>query len=249
MGVIGGGYMIQYEQPTGRILNARPAALSLSGTSESVSFVGTSWEAGPLITLEAGQTSSEITGTFSVQVADIQGLSLVLNKGYDRMITINDFPDPFLRSAASNAITVDGLTEDQTVLASCVSKGKERTLLQIPAASTLDTGQFQVTANTITFFAGDFADGDQIVGTAFKPASSPGIGGPSAAEPYKEVSFYGELLALPKNIRYWLPKTALTSEFDWNMLGDAGGNIDVNFIATTPTDKGFNTPYVLLFRP
>lgn len=143
--------------------------------------------------------------------------------------------------AAPHTVTVSGLTEDQEVYLTFTSTATggggdvqgERVAAATGAAA---TGEFDVTANTLTF---DSVDEGKTYVAAYLESTTPTkvIGGTSAANPVGTLSFFGVLKpsasAAAKNI--YIPALSFSEGVEFSSDAD---NLELTMTMATPSGWG-----------
>lgn len=231
---------------TRELLWTQPAVLSIAGAGEDVIAQGVPFSPAALQNLASATISTEYTGTIAFQKIGLAELSMVLNT---RFYTPNlSTPTAFQATINSDAATVTGLAEDQIVIASITTEGSQQTLSQIAAAGAPTAGQFEVTANTLTFSTGEFSDGTQVTGVYYATVNTGNIiGGNSTSASYGNMSFVGTIISTEytNNVRIWIKQFSINTDFDLGIIGSAGDDVEVPITLTTPSD--WNRPFAFLF--
>ncbi|MEO1523664.1 MAG: hypothetical protein AAFU78_23195, partial [Cyanobacteria bacterium J06633_2] len=226
-----------------KVLWVQPSTIAIAGEGETVTAQGVPWTPGSLLDIASANLSTTYTGTIAFQKLGITEMSILLNTQFEAASS-EPIPIPFQTTISSDAATVTGLTEDQNVMVSVTTEGKQQFLTQIAAAGVPAAGEYEVTANTITFNASEFADGTQITGVYLSTVSTGTvIGGQTTSSSYGNIAFYGKLLntEFTGNPSIYIPQFSIDTAFDLSLLGAAGDDVEVPITLTTP--PGYNRPF------
>ncbi|MEM9263947.1 MAG: hypothetical protein AAGA46_00310 [Cyanobacteria bacterium P01_F01_bin.13] len=148
-------------------------------------------------------------------------------------------------TSAANTVTVTGLTIDQPVRAAYESTYNQEQLVQVtgvPAAA----NEYQVTANTVTFFAPAAGD-DKAARITYTSSETIAkfIGGPAALNPYGARELIFSVQGLEGGDLPWIGWAQSATPTGDRSLGTANDTIDSSYKLATPSN--WNTP-ILWFQ-
>lgn len=230
----------------GKIVLVQPAGMNVAEEGEEAIAQGVPWTPGPVQDLEAAEVSSSSTGEISIQRVTRSALELITNSTREQFANLS-VPTSFQTTISSDAATISGLTTDQEVVVGITQQGQEATLTQVTGATAVSAGTFKVSEDTITFNAGDYADGTQITGVYFRDVARTVVKGRSTQGELGNLSFYGQILGKPENAEVYIPKFTITKNYTLPLIGAAGDDITSPVKLLTDTDNGFNHPYEILY--
>lgn len=208
------------------------------------------FEPGPLQIVDTKVQSETYTltvGTASFDRADFQFIFEEIEGTESNVI----LPDPVVAvvptSPGPYTITVTGLAADEDVQVTALTPiGSEQFLTQIASSGTVATGQFEVTANTVTVFS-DLAGQTILINRNRTFTTATGIGLTDvAAGKFGKMAFSGVIAGtrFPVPPRLYLPQVSSL------------GGIDINVTDTTQVNKQFRAevpagarlPYKIAFE-
>ncbi|MEL6853651.1 MAG: hypothetical protein AAFO83_00920 [Cyanobacteria bacterium J06607_13] len=230
----------------GKIRWVQPASLSVSEESEEAIAQGVPWDPGVVQDLESAETSRSASGEMNIQRATKSALEVITNSVRQRIANLS-VPGAFQQPIESDTVTVTGLTVDQLVTVGITQSGSEEDLTQVFGATSVTAGTYKVTADTITFNTGDYADGVTVTGVYFISVERTIVKGRSTAGELGNVSFYGKILGKPDNAELYIPKLTIPVNYTLPFIGAAGDDITVPMKLLTDTENGFNNPYEIIY--
>ena len=148
---------------------------------------------------------------------------------------------------AANTVTITGLTADQPVRAAYETTYNQQQLTQVtvpPAAA----NEYQVTADTVTFFAPAAGD-DKAARITYTSSEtiSKFIGGPAALSAYGAREFIFSVQGLEGGDDPWIGWSQQGTPTGNRSFGTANDTIDSSFKLATPS--GWNSPILFFQKP
>lgn len=189
-------------------------------------------------------TITVTVGTQSLDEMDFSRMIIDQDWGTIASLVVPVLKSGTIPSSPPYTITETGLTEDQDVEITTLSDtapGKV-SLTQIAAAGTPAAGQFEVTANTMTFHNG--LAGKQIVYFYKKTQTNiQSLGGTLSSSYLGEVEILGKVRTTRSSImNVWFPRCQSLTGTSLDITADAAQR---EYRATIPTSLGFNRPYLI----
>lgn len=197
-------------------------------------------------------THSEVINQLTWQ-ADLSGpafdgtiLSLFMDQkvSASASITVPTLVCGTLATAATD-VTVTGLTVDQPVRVAFESTYEQETLTQVTTAPA-SSSEYQITANTVVFFAQTEDKAYRITYTSAETVSR-FIGGPAQISEYGAIELIFSVQGLEPGSEPWVGWAPSCTRTGDSAFGTANDTIDTSYKLATPTELGWNTP-VLWFQ-
>lgn len=223
----------------------KPVSATLTGASEELIARGFGFDEAPLQDLDSAENSNSWTLTLSQESVDNLDLQQILDIREDtvslalpvvKKVAIPAAPGPY-------TVTETGLTVDQDVVATILSDTGPLYLERIASAGTVASGQFEVTANTLTFHA-DQAEESAVIMYLAAAASTLMIGGTTPAASYGEMSFYGILKGTRIRKKFYAPRIKRSAASE-KTLGVSGQVTAAEMAYKVLTPSGWPAPFAI----
>jgi hypothetical protein len=249
MAITGLGKLIFIDETLNVVYFGRLNTFQLTKETATQDINAYPFEPGPLQIVDTKVQSETYTltvGTASFDRADFQFIFEEVEGTADDVV----LPDPVVAVVPATGpytITVTGLLADEAVQVQALTPiGSEQFLTQIASSGTVATGQFEVTADTVTVFS-DLAGQTILINRNRTFATATGIGLTDvAAGKFGKMAFSGVIAGtrFPTPPRLYLPQVSSL------------GSIDINITDTTQVNKQFRAevpagsrlPYKIAFE-
>jgi hypothetical protein len=212
-----------------------------SGTKITAS--GFPLDVAPIQTLDSAIQKEEYTLKVSQESFDELDLQFVTDQVEQQVATIvlpGDMTKAVVPATAPYEVTVTGLTADQPVKVTVVSDTAPKYLSQVTGATAIATGNYKVTANTITFHA-DQAGATIALFYLEAKTTLKVIGGNAPAQSYGVCAFKGIIKGTRTTKHLYFPRIAYTRDFEFP-FGDKS-EVGMEFDILAP--GGWSQPYAI----
>lgn len=218
-----------------------PVKFSYGRKGSRIEARGYSYDVGPAQKLDSGTTSEDWTLSLTQEKIDRLTMQLVLDQKEQTVASIA-LPGSTTKSqvpaTGPYTVTVTGLLADQDVRISTLNDTNPMYLGQVKGATSVTTGTFKVTADTITFHADQAGElialyyletktNIKIVGATAAPAS------------YGYCAFKGIVAGNDISEHLWFPRVKYTRDFEQG-FGDKS-EITLEYDVLTPS--GWSVPF------
>jgi hypothetical protein len=216
----------------------KPSKFSYARKGTKIEARGFPFDVGPVQKLDSAVQSEDWTLKLTQESFDKLDLQLILDQREATIASIQlpgEMTKITVPDTAPYTVTVTGLTADQNVKVSITSDTDPLYLTQVTGATSVSTGTFKVSADTITFHA----DQKNSVGALYYLETKTNIkivGATAAPASYGYCAFKGIVKGTRTKQHVWFPKVGYTRDFE-QTYGDKS-EITLEYDALTPAAWG-----------